>query len=393
VVCENDQTASEAKHEDSAENASALSDQGPPSPLDAPVGVEPAGVEVKPRGRSEQSASKLSELSETPARAESLTAALHRDRQTREACKDSSGRISFAVVFNKVSHQIDVSKTDTVASVKKLLEPLTGVLPSAQKLMYKKVLQDHESVGEALKPGVKVMLMGTPTASAGGGTVGSKPVGAPPSLMAELAAERRARQAQTSVHALNVQQVESHPIDDQEGDADLHDVSARTSTSRKSKKGKQQGKKPTGKKETTMEVNCDQPDLSGVDPNDIDGLLAKLELDKGLDSCGMRGCKVKNIEMMGRICPHCKLRYCHAHGMAELHGCGADAKVAARAAWEKRSREDKNKDQKRQQGRLLQPGSTEHYQQALKYQLSKKLEEKTKERERKQPESSGGKKR
>lgn len=64
--------------------------------------------------------------------------------------------------------QIDVSKTDTVASVKKLLEPLTGVLPSAQKLMYKKVLQDHESVGEALKPGVKVMLMGTPTASAGG---------------------------------------------------------------------------------------------------------------------------------------------------------------------------------------------------------------------------------
>ena len=44
-------------------------------------------------------------------------------------------------------------------------------------------------------------------------------------------------------------------------------------------------------------------------------------------SCGVRGCVVKNVTMLGRVCPHCNLRYCTPHAMAEKHGCGAHAKV------------------------------------------------------------------
>jgi predicted nucleic acid binding AN1-type Zn finger protein len=36
---------------------------------------------------------------------------------------------------------------------------------------------------------------------------------------------------------------------------------------------------------------------------------------------------MKNVKMLGRVCPFCKLRYCNSHAMAEQHGCGADAKV------------------------------------------------------------------
>jgi len=46
-------------------------------------------------------------------------------------------------------------------------------------------------------------------------------------------------------------------------------------------------------------------------------------------SCGVRGCKMKNVTLLGRVCPFCNLRYCNSHAMAEQHGCGADAKVRA----------------------------------------------------------------
>lgn len=40
-----------------------------------------------------------------------------------------------------------------------------------------------------------------------------------------------------------------------------------------------------------------------------------------------------STKMLGATCSHCKERYCLAHGQPEVHGCGADAKKSARAAW------------------------------------------------------------
>jgi len=39
------------------------------------------------------------------------------------------------------------------------------------------------------------------------------------------------------------------------------------------------------------------------------------------------------VQIMGRICPFCKLKYCLNHGMPEVHGCGEDARKQAREDW------------------------------------------------------------
>ena len=57
------------------------------------------------------------------------------------------------------------------------------------------------------------------------------------------------------------------------------------------------------------------------------------------------------MELMGRVCPHCRLRFCLPHGMAEVHGCGADAKVAARAKWERQLEHDRDRSRLQQQVR------------------------------------------
>lgn len=108
----------------------------------------------------------------------------------------------------------------TVAELKAKLQPRTGVACAHQKLMYKQVLSDGAALAFAgVRSGAKLMLMGHATlpvtVAADGGALVSQPVatetataessGARPSgstassaaqpsqLMAELAAERRAR--------------------------------------------------------------------------------------------------------------------------------------------------------------------------------------------------------
>ncbi|KAK3280235.1 hypothetical protein CYMTET_11906, partial [Cymbomonas tetramitiformis] len=141
------------------------------------------------------------------------------------------------------------------------------------------------------------------------------------------------------------------------------------------KKSKKKGGKKTGGGGTAI-------NLEGVDPDDVDALLAAMDMDRGTNTCGMKGCKKKGVELVGSVCCFCKLRYCLQHGQPEVHGCGEEAKGGARAKWLK----DMEK------GRPVAAGSQEHRHQALHNQLEKALADKTKTRERKQPESNKDKK-
>ena len=96
--------------------------------------------------------------------------------------------------------------------------------------------------------------------------------------------------------------------------------------------------------------------------------------------CNYPGCKVK-VVTIGVTCKFCGLRFCLNHSMAEVHGCGDEARKAAR---QQISREGK-----------LVPGSgainhkPDRVKRAqLEKKLDKKLGEKNEQRQKKKKEKS-----
>lgn len=63
------------------------------------------------------------------------------------------------------------------------------------------------------------------------------------------------------------------------------------------------------------------------DDDDLDALLT--EMKRADSTCSYRGCK-KDIKLIGVKCPFCSARFCLAHNIAEVHGCGEAAKRHAR---------------------------------------------------------------
>ena len=64
------------------------------------------------------------------------------------------------------------------------------------------------------------------------------------------------------------------------------------------------------------------------------------DLDAALQAAGVKPAGrcahslcITSTKLLGQTCAHCKERYCLTHGQPEVHGCGADARVSARAAW------------------------------------------------------------
>lgn len=63
------------------------------------------------------------------------------------------------------------------------------------------------------------------------------------------------------------------------------------------------------------------------DVDDFDAMIAAVQK---MDSiCAFVKCKV-SVQVIVAQCPHCRRRFCLNHGLPEVHGCGQDAKVAAR---------------------------------------------------------------
>ena len=50
---------------------------------------------------------------------------------------------------------------------------------------------------------------------------------------------------------------------------------------------------------------------------------------KNNNICGYHGCN-KNIKLLGQTCKFCHNLFCLSHHQAELHGCGEEAKIAAK---------------------------------------------------------------
>ena len=67
--------------------------------------------------------------------------------------------------------------------------------------------------------------------------------------------------------------------------------------------------------------------LAKVDADDFDGLISAVQ---NMDSkCHFKKCKQSTL-MLSQTCMFCRQRFCYAHGMPEIHGCGDEAKLEAR---------------------------------------------------------------
>lgn len=62
------------------------------------------------------------------------------------------------------------------------------------------------------------------------------------------------------------------------------------------------------------------------DSDDFDALLEQYQAENW--SCSYSGCKTA-AKTLGRMCLHCRRRYCIVHGMPEIHGCGDAASKCA----------------------------------------------------------------
>ena len=68
--------------------------------------------------------------------------------------------------------------------------------------------------------------------------------------------------------------------------------------------------------------------MDSICDDDFDGLVAAVtDLDR---KCGLRHCKTVVSCVQGINCQHCDRRFCFAHLLPEIHGCGNAAKVKAR---------------------------------------------------------------
>jgi len=73
-----------------------------------------------------------------------------------------SKQLEFKVIYNKVKYDVNAGSETTVKEFKKQLQGLVGVPDSMQKLMYKGLLQDDQTLGGVgITKGVKVMLVGS----------------------------------------------------------------------------------------------------------------------------------------------------------------------------------------------------------------------------------------
>jgi hypothetical protein len=116
---------------------------------------------------------------------------------------------------------------------------------------------------------------------------------------------------------------------------------------------------------------------AGLDEEDEMALLDAVCA--SMNSCPVAKCKA-STHATGSTCPFCHLRFCLAHGQAEVHGCGEAVRAHARGEW-------LGGGGSRQLG-VGQPVLTAAKRELLARQLHKKIEAGEKERARK---GGGGK--
>ncbi|XP_078665044.1 DNA-binding protein SMUBP-2-like isoform X2 [Branchiostoma floridae x Branchiostoma belcheri] len=99
-----------------------------------------------------------------------------------------------------------------------------------------------------------------------------------------------------------------------------HTAQKNPSSKQENKRRPKSGKKKQGGKNVQ--------DNKEDENDDLDALLARVV--KEDHSCHYERCK-NSVATVGQFCVHCRKLYCLSHHMPEVHGCGADAHMEARA--------------------------------------------------------------
>lgn len=84
------------------------------------------------------------------------------DKNGHEHDDDSSSAVDFIVVYNKKKFDITFNSNKTVKELKEYLQGLIGVPQSLQKVMFKGLAKDEQTLKDLdVKSGAKVMVVGS----------------------------------------------------------------------------------------------------------------------------------------------------------------------------------------------------------------------------------------
>lgn len=84
------------------------------------------------------------------------------DKGSSENGKVTEELIEIKIIYSKKKYDVQISQDATVATLKKQLQGLLGVPDSMQKLMFKGLLQDNQTLKSAgVVKGTKIMLVGS----------------------------------------------------------------------------------------------------------------------------------------------------------------------------------------------------------------------------------------
>ena len=122
----------------------------------------------------------------------------------------------------------------------------------------------------------------------------------------------------------------------------------------------------------------EKQNMKNENNDDIDVLIAEMKLSDSV--CKYPGCK-RSVSLLGIKCEFCSNKHCTSHTIAEIHGCGLEAKRKAR---EKMMRQAQSRERGFEGGKTMD--STKRAQ--LQRRLDSKIEDMSTERHAKKKQSS-----
>eukprot|EP00007_Cunea_sp_BSH-02190019_P000869 CAMPEP_0174249110 /NCGR_PEP_ID=MMETSP0417-20130205/43415_1 /TAXON_ID=242541 /ORGANISM="Mayorella sp, Strain BSH-02190019" /LENGTH=1140 /DNA_ID=CAMNT_0015328979 /DNA_START=37 /DNA_END=3459 /DNA_ORIENTATION=+ len=113
--------------------------------------------------------------------------------------------------------------------------------------------------------------------------------------------------------------------------AHCHTPAKQVLTQSQAKSMKAKNKAKTKNKTSSATANTGSPkSAKNTDLDELDVAMRELKITPGV--CAQERCATR-VSVIFSVCAFCKLKYCLAHGLAEAHGCGAEAKKQARQSW------------------------------------------------------------
>jgi len=146
--------------------------------------------------------------------------------------------------------------------------------------------------------------------------------------------KKRTREGCLEIKEEDLEEVEVEEVEVEEEEEEVDEEEVEEEEQQQEKKDTtslpvQQKQKPQKKKTPKKKKNSAADSEAPTDDEILDQY--------NTTSCGFkRGCK-NSTQILGRVCPHCRLKFCFNHAQPEVHGCGEAATKHARTEWLKNS--------------------------------------------------------